>query len=58
MKFKNEQQINQKHVKEIQGTYDKIMETIGSIQEGTAKELWRQRSEIWLTLDKKLEDIK
>ena len=34
------------------------MESIKLIQENTAKELWKQRSEIWSTLDKKLEDIK
>lgn len=50
--------INQKNVKEIHSNYDKIMDTIAVIQESTAKDLWKQRSEIWATLDKKLEDIK
>jgi hypothetical protein len=45
-------------VKEIHSYYEKIMETITNIQENTAKELWKQRSEIWTALDKKLEDIK
>jgi dTDP-4-amino-4,6-dideoxygalactose transaminase len=45
-------------VRESHSTYDRIMDTIGIIQENTAKELWKQRSEIWTTLDKKLEDIK
>jgi flagellar motor switch protein FliM len=34
------------------------LETIKAIQENTAKELLKQRSEIWSTLDKKLEDLK
>ena len=57
-KLKNEMQINQKNVREIQGTYDKIGDTIRQIQEGTAKDLWKQRSEIWQTLDRKLDEIK
>ena len=47
-----------RQVKEIHNWYDKIIDKIGDIQENTAKELWKQRSEIWATLDKKLEDIK
>ena len=58
MKLKNEQQINQKNVKEIHFFYDRIIETIVQIQENTGKELWKQRNDIWQTLDKKLEDIK
>lgn len=57
-KLKNEQHINQKNVKQINSLYDRINETIGVIQENTAKELWKQRHEIWDTLSKKLDDIK
>lgn len=57
-KFKNELHINQKNVKQINALYDRINDTIGVIQESTAKELWKQRHEIWDTLSKKLDDIK
>lgn len=58
MKLRNEMHINQKYVKDIHFSYDKIVESISMIQENTAKELWKQRSDIWQTLDKKLDDIK
>ncbi len=57
-KLKNEQHINQKNVRLIHQLYDKLNETVGLVQESTAKELWKQRWEILQTLDKKLEDIK
>ena len=47
LKLKNEQQIDQKNVREIHHNYDKILEKIADIQEDTAKELWKQRTEIW-----------
>ena len=50
--------MNQKTVKEINENYDKILKKISEIQDSTGKELWRQRNEIWQTLDKKLDDIK
>ena len=45
-------------MRDIQSTYTNILDTINHIQQNTAKQLWEQRSEIWGTLDKKLEDIK
>lgn len=57
-KLRNEEHVSQKKVRQIHAAYERIHEAIGQVQEGTARELWRQRSEIWQTLDKKLEEIK
>lgn len=50
--------IDQKKVRLIHNTYEKINETLTEIQDNTAKELWKQRFEILKSLDQKLEDIK
>jgi hypothetical protein len=58
LKKENEQYINKKNVQQINVAYDSIVKTIEIIQENTAHELSKQRSEVWAALDKRLEDIK
>ena len=57
-KAKNEAQIDQKHIKDINLHKEKIAECIEAVQTQTARELQRQREQIWTSLDRKLEEIK
>ena len=57
-KARNEAQINQKNVRLIHQLQEQIGKTLALIQDNTAKELWKTRSETWQFLDQKLEDIK
>ena len=42
-KLKNDMHIDQKKVKAIHSYYDKLHDTLKIVQEGAAKDLWRQR---------------
>ena len=57
-KAKNEAQIDQKHIKDINQHKEKIAECIEAVQTQTARELQKQRDQIWSSLDRKLEEIK
>jgi hypothetical protein len=50
--------IGAKKCQEIWGTYDKIMQSIETVQKSTAKALENQRSEICAALDERLDMIK
>lgn len=57
-KAKNESVLNQRQVAAINGFGGELAREIERLQGLTARELLRQRTSIWATLDKKLDDIK
>jgi hypothetical protein len=57
-KAKNEQLLNQRQIAAINGFGGELMREIERLQGYTARELLKQRGQIWTTLDKKLDEIK